>query len=153
MDFDGASPAPAPIAPSMSMARPSRVGAAPAPKGRSEAEEARQRLARRRVDVALPKGERQSGGFASSVGWGLALVGGPAPDNLISGRRACADPTSVTAPPVSTSPSRPSPSGAGVQGGGDLPKRLRPGGLSLTDSWRTDGGVRVSEVPFLGKRI
>ena len=42
---------------------------------------------------------------------------------------------------------------AGVQGGGDLPKRLRPGGLSLTDSWRNDGGVRVSEVPFLGKRI
>ena len=32
---------------------------------------------------------------------------------------------------------------AGVKGGGDLPERLRAGGLSLTDSWRNDGAVRV----------
>ncbi len=32
---------------------------------------------------------------------------------------------------------------ARVEGGGDLAKRLRAGGLSLTDSWRDSGGVRV----------
>jgi hypothetical protein len=31
--------------------------------------------------------KRPAAGFASSVGWGLALAGGPAPLNLISGRR------------------------------------------------------------------
>ncbi len=33
---------------------------------------------------------------------------------------------------------------AGVKGGGDLPERLRAGGLSLTDSWRDSGGEGVS---------
>ena len=32
---------------------------------------------------------------------------------------------------------------ARVEGAGDLAKRLRAGGLSLTDSWRDSGGVRV----------
>ena len=32
---------------------------------------------------------------------------------------------------------------APVQGGGDLPKRLRAGGLRLTDRWHDGGGVRL----------
>ena len=60
MDFEGASPAP--CAGSRAVEVHGETQAASArrrhPKGRSEAEEARQRLARRRVDVALPKAER-----------------------------------------------------------------------------------------------
>ncbi len=78
--------------PSKSMARPSRVGAAPSPEGPTPGSSQVQARGKRRRRVSALHGDGSTrpsrrpsarrGGFASSVGWGLALAGGLPPITL-----------------------------------------------------------------------
>ncbi len=80
------------IAASKSMTRPSRVGAAPSPEGPKRSGGGASAPCTATGRRGALEGRAPERRVASSVGWGLASAGGPAPDNLISGRRACAGP-------------------------------------------------------------